>query len=57
MEEIKNINLEITKLEKEIEEKRKEIIKAKLREIEQNGVSEQTKFNEEETELLKRFVE
>ena len=56
MEEIKKINLEIAKLEKEIEEKRKEIIKAKLREVEQNGISEETKFTKEEAELLKRFV-
>ena len=55
MEEIKNINLEITKLEKELEEKRKEIIKAKLREVEQNGVSEETRLTEEEFEILKNF--
>lgn len=55
MEEIKNINLEITKLEKELEEKRREIIKAKLREVEQNGVSEETRLTEEEIEILKNF--
>lgn len=55
MEEIKNINLEITKLEKELEEKRKEVIKAKLREVEQNGVSEETRLTEEEIEILKNF--
>lgn len=55
MEEIKNINLEITKLEKELEEKRRKIIKAKLREVEQNGVSEETRLTEEEIEILKNF--
>ena len=56
MEEIRKIKLEMIKLEKEIKEKRKEIIKAKLKEAELNGISYETQFTEEEYDMLRNFV-
>ena len=56
MEEIRKIKLEMIKLEKEIKEKRKEIIKAKLKEAELNGISYETQFTDEEYDMLKNFV-
>lgn len=56
MDEIEKINLEIAKMLEQLKEKRKEIVKAKLTEVQENGVSEKTKLTGEEYELLKDCI-
>ena len=56
MEGIEKISLEIQQLLKQEKEKKQDLIKAKLMEIQENGISNQTNLSPDEIVMLRSFL-
>lgn len=56
MEEFERIDSEIRQLLQQVKEKRKEMIRAKLQHLQENGISQISELTEEENEILASFL-